>query len=700
MSRKRDDDNVDLTRPAKRTKLMLDDEDTSGEDGQNRDVSGEAYLGASPPRDYLKINKEYAKRFEHNKKREDQQRCKTSPPVPAQILQRPLTPSIVEEKYGRTNGIGGADEASDSDESSSEDESEDDDGLLATEDVDAEIKSTLAAIRSKDPQIYDKSKKFFTDFDPDTVMQGEVDKEKPMYLHDYHRKNLMEGYTGGEVEEDQQSSLPYAQQQDVLKKQLLQEMHAVAENQASGHENGADDDDDDDDEENFLKAKPSAKMEGSTSATERAKSKAMSSSIPDPTIADRDPESYLSNFMSSRAWVPDASSRWQPFDSDDSEDEARADAFEEAYNMRFEDPEQTNENLISHARDITSKFSVRREDPKGRKKAREKEKAIKEETRQHKQEEKARLRNLRIANVEEKVKKIKEAAGLEKSDAIDVAEWEQFLDEGWDNDKWEYEMKKRFGEGYYAEDEEEHFQKNAEDHAKSSKGHGHEPTKPEWDDDIDIKDLVPNYEEDEDTQPPFALTDDEGNAPDEAPVPSSRKVPTKNDRLQSRADTKRASRRQRRQIEALVDTSLSTEPSLLPPTNSSRVNSSTTEIPRFRYRETSPMSFGLTTRDILLASDAQLNQYAGLKKLAAFRDAERKSRDKKRLGKKARLREWRRDTFGDAEGPKGGFKDDDAHTEKDGGDNGDQTGQKGKKRRRGKKKNSTTSGNDAVQTSS
>jgi protein KRI1 len=71
----------------------------------------------------------------------------------------------------------------------------------------------------------------------------------------------------------------------------------------------------------------------------------------------------------------------------------------------------------------------------------------------------------------------------------------------------------------------------------------------------------------------------------------------------------------------------------------------------FRYRETSPTAYGLTPHDILMASDSQLNQYAGLRKMATFRDSEKKRKNKKRLGKKARLRQWRKETFGDELGP-------------------------------------------------
>ena len=588
----------------------------------------------------------------------------------------------MEEKYGKSNATNEDDQISGPEESSSEDESEDDEGLLATRDVDVEIMDTLNAIRSKDPRIYDGKRKFYKDFDPDAVAQQSETKEKPMYLHDYHRKNLMEGYTGDGEDVDQQQSASYKQKQDFLKKQLLQQTHA-----ANGDEEvGDNDSNEDEDGENFLKAKPPEQREGSSSATKGPEKEVASTSALDPTTADRDPETYLSNFMVSRAWVPDTQSRWQPFDSDDSEDEARADAFEEAYNMRFEDPEQSNEKLMSHAREVASKYSVRREEPKGRKKAREKERTKKEEARLQREEEKARLRKLRIEGVEDRVKKIKEAAGLKSSDTVDLAGWERFLDEGWDDEKWEDEMKKRFDEKFYAENDGANSENDAEGSEKRGSKFTREPRKPTWDDDIDIKDLVPEYQDDETTQPAFTLTDDEDA---DASGLSEEKPKSKKDRVQSRADAKRAMRKERRHIEALVDTSLQADPSFLPPSGSSKAKPSTAETPRFRYRETSPSSFGLTARDILLANDAQLNQFAGLKKMAAFRDPERKRKDKKRLGKKARLREWRRETFGDPDGPKGGFQDD--HVEPANGD-ADGSGQAAKrgKKKRGKKKNQKT----------
>merc|ERR1712169_151609 len=74
-----------------------------------------------------------------------------------------------------------------------------------------------------------------------------------------------------------------------------------------------------------------------------------------------------------------------------------------------------------------------------------------------------------------------------------------------DNDKWEEEMNKRFGEDYYAVQDEDALESGDED------GEGGKKTrlkKPKWDDDIDIKDIVPDFDDGVE-QPKIALSDDE-----------------------------------------------------------------------------------------------------------------------------------------------------------------------------------------------
>ncbi|KAF2433154.1 Krr1-domain-containing protein [Tothia fuscella] len=540
----------------------------------------------------LNINADYARRFEHNKKR-------------TEMMQ-------LEEKYGKTTAKDDVDEASESD--SEDDVSEDDVGELVTEDLDKEISATLQAIKSKDPRVYDPNIKFYSEITEGTGVTPKEGKDKPMFLKDYHRKNLLEGG----VQEDE-APRTYVQEQAALKEDIVKAMHAEVEEVSDAAE----------EEEGFLVRK-----------IPKAKTSAIAAPILDPETAARDPENFLSNFLSSRAWIPTGTTNFQALESDDEEEEQRAEVFEAAYNLRFEDPELSNQKLLSHARDAAAKYSVRREEKSGRKSIREKERAKKEEEKKKRETDRARLKKLRTEQVEQKIEKIREAAGLRGQD-VDLGEWANFLEEDWDDSKFDKEMRNRFGESYYQEEGE------GTDDGSTSHSRRKKPKKPKWDDDIDIKDLIPDFDDSEKPDPAIALTDDEedgeedkdeeGNAQmEDAPEISSK--PQK----AAHADAKASARRDRRLIEQLVEQSLPLD----------TASSSSSRFTPFRYRETSPTAFGLTPLDILAADDSQLNEFAGLKKLAAFRDPDRKKKDKKKLGKKARLREWRKSTFGDEEGPR------------------------------------------------
>lgn len=569
----------------------------------------------------------------------------------------------------------------DDSEEDSEDESEDDEGELVTQELDSEIFATLNAIRSKDPRVYDSKVSFYRPIeeDDDATNGDDTRKEKPVYLRDYHRQNLLNGNVEGDAEEESPPQT-YAQEQEAIRNKAVSEMHAA------GDEDMKDASDDDD---GFLVKKSKSAHDDMPVRAQRKQKQEL-----DVVNADKDPETFLSNFMAARAWMPDgASSRFTALESDDSEEEQRADTFEAAYNMRFEDPKSANEKLQTYGRDL-AKLSARREDLSGRKKQREKEREIKEAIKQERRDEKARWRKLRIDEVEQKVKQIKEAAGLGSHDVLDVDEWRNVLDEDFDDAQWEQEMQKRFGDKYYAE--HDHLVESDEEETTATKIKSN-PKKPKWNDDIDIKDLVPDFADDDEAEKPaFTLSDEDEEQDQDAPMadadadsdeetqaqdPSAAR--SKKDRARLLSDKKRASRKERRQIESLVDAQLTT--SL--PTTSSNIGTQAQQQPvaAFRYRETSPTSFGLTARDILFADDSQLNQFAGLKKMAAFRDEEKKSRDRKKLGKKARLRQWRKDTFGNDEGFRGEFAD---FVRSKGGDEMGGGGEErsGGKRRKGKKR--------------
>lgn len=625
-SKKIKHDGSQESKPLSKAKLL--DDSSSGSDSED-DVES----GGAPLEDGFKINEDYAKRFEHNKKREELQRCMISLLVYSFILHL-LTPRVVEEKYGKEkskNSKSQYGDKYDEDSESSDDEDEDDEGFLATEDLDAQISATLQAIRNKDPRVYDEKVTFYTPIEEEGTEASVVEKkEKPMYLRDYHRENLLAGVKGEEEEEDAPPVRTYAQEQDDLKKSIVGQMHEAAESS-----------DDDEDDAGFLKpkSKPEEAKENGVHPSRTARVKVELN----VASADKDPETFLSNFMAARAWVPSDGARFQPLESDDDEELERAEKFEAAYNLRFEDPSGSNEMLKSYARDIVAAKSVRREDVKGRKKQREAEREKKAAEKREREEERARLRKLKIEEMEQKLQKIKKAAGI-RGQAVKDEDWSDFLENAWDDDNWEEEMNKRFGEEYYAqqEAEDDSDEEQVDDSKKKKK-----VKKPKWDDDIDIKDIIPDFVDDEETEKPvFTLSDSDndeemGDADADA---APKKGKSSKERKQERADAKKAARLERQKIEELVDTRLDIEHHPALPSTSKQPS-------RFRYRETSPTAFGLTPRDILLAPDAALNQFVGLKKMATFRDAEKKRRDKKRLNKKARLREWRKETFGNEDGP-------------------------------------------------
>jgi protein KRI1 len=532
-----------------------------------------------------------------------------------------LLTGAVEEKYGKGRAL--QDPAEDT-EDSEEGVEEDDAADLLDEALDDEVNATLQALRAKDPRIYNKDVKFYHEDaaeDADAADDGE--KEQSMTLRQFHTRNLLEGKIPGEDEDDSPPKT-YAQEQEETRRNLVKEMHAAAE------EDGAADD--------FLVAKPKP----ASSKKDRVKI-----TVQDVEQADRDPETFLSNFMASRAWVPSDKSRFKPLESDDDSEDAAADEFEHSYNLYFENTAGANEKIMTYARDAVASTTVRRDDATGRRKARDTARAKRESERREKEQELARLRKLKVDEMEQKVQQIRKIGGLSGRD-FKMDEWKGVLEADWSDDQWDVEMQKRFGEAYY--DGRDAGSGSDDDGAKSKKK---KTKKPKFDDDIDIKDLIPDFKDDDEERPDITLSSDEEDAgadqtdEDDSDTKPAKSAKSTKKRKQERADAKSAARRDRRLIETLVDSNLEYEAAL-----ASKPKAPT----RFRYRETSPTTFGLTPRDILLADDTQLNDFAGLKKLAAFRDADKKKKDKKHLSKKARLRQWRKDTFGDEDGPKGGFE--------------------------------------------
>ncbi|CCG83206.1 Kri1 [Taphrina deformans PYCC 5710] len=506
--------------------------------------------------DGFTINEEYARRFEHNKKREDLHR--------------------LQEKYKD------ADLEDDSDASTSEEE--DDIGDLNTPQIDAAILKMMSRIRNKDPELYTTEAKFFEEAEKearDASAKGK--QQKPTTIADVHRQTLLSGKANDDQDEEDEEDLVRGQQNGPTHVQEQDDLR----NAFRGLGEEADSDDDvlvprkrtteetqleDDQYQAFLKEQIGNGVEGDLL-------KQLTSGNQD----NPEGEEFLMKYVLNRGWIDKNADKVPSYDQivDSDEEfadwEEKAEKFETTYNFRFEQPGATE--ITTHPRDIQS---VRRKDEK-RKKERE-TKMVKENSRkQERMEELNRLKNLKKAELEEKIRKIEEVTGRRMDfDEVD-------LEGDFDPDNWDRKMIDRFNDAYYEETE----------------------SKPTWTDDIDIDDL------------PIAADDDDA---DDGAEGETGPVRSGTGKL-----TKREEKSRKRKIEALVDASV---PDPLGPGGR-----------MFRYRQTDPETFGLSVEDILFADDTKLNEYVGLKKLAAFKPREKVDHDRKKYGAKKRAKQFQKDLW-------------------------------------------------------
>jgi protein KRI1 len=196
---------------------LLDDDDGDG-DGAQEEAR-------------ITVNEAYAKRFVHNKEREDLHRLQEL------------------KKKGLAN--------SDGDDDDDDSEEEDEDGLLPVR-TDAQIFETLARIKKRDPSIYVSEAKFYDEEgDEDGREEGDgvepatkEKKKKPLYLKDVVARQLLDGGADEDEEDEnlkkkrsktraaaaqQPAIATYADEQQELKNAFLQSV-AEADSEADDGE--------------------------------------------------------------------------------------------------------------------------------------------------------------------------------------------------------------------------------------------------------------------------------------------------------------------------------------------------------------------------------------------------------------------------------------------------------------------------------
>ncbi|GAA5922995.1 KRI1 family protein [Sporobolomyces koalae] len=577
----------------------------------------------------FKVNKGFADKYETKKRTEEL--------------------SKLQDKYGKDYQFGDLEGESEED---SEDLSDDDeDAEFVTPQVDAAILRTLARIKAKDPAVYEPDRDVFQEEEERTAAASSLKKtkasssssSKPVLLKDYQRSRLLaeNPHDDPEFATSNQAIPTPAQEQILLKNEILSAFH---------QDEGSDADSDDD---VFTKREQG---DDERMQEEQEYEKFLETNVGKKAVkaALGDEEDFLRDYILNRGWLDrendstripsyaeitgdqddhkrkksskgksklldedDDEVKLNPgaHDDDDDDFEDRAEEFEHKYNFRFE--EDAGANLVTHARDALSTVRKPTAAVSARARQREAAKQKKEEEKLARKEEVRRLKALKRKQVEEKLLQLVEAAG-QGTTATNFEDLD--LDGEWDEAKHEAQMKQIYGDDYDAADDD-----------------GFKPT---WDDDIDITDLVGPDGSDDDDDPalhmPFASTSALQIEDEEEDTGLSKKERKKQKKLAQAnkkdeegfptalmAQAKQGGdEEQQKMLERLEDEYYGIE-------YEDKIGDVKT---RFRYTKVAPSGFNLTPEEILLATDAELNAFMSLKKIAPYRMSESdQSKQRKKL---------------------------------------------------------------------
>lgn len=489
-------------------------------------------------------------------------------------------------------------------ENESSSSSEDEYGELVTEDIEKGINEVMRYLKTEPKKLLDTLIKFFKE--PEELEYKSESKEKPMYLKDYHRMNLLNSMDKTkEDSEDKISTEPksYVENERSNREDLISDI----QKQFTYFEKDENDDD-------FLVKKV---VEADDTVTEPIKI-----ILPDP---ETNREEFLAQFLNRQAWIPRKGDEVIELDKIDNNDDKLFDdaveQFENAYNFRYEDPNASE--IVSYARNLAS---VRRSATSSRKRKREKKKEEKLKEEAEKAIALKKKKTSKINKVYDRLMKIKEAVGEHISEEhIKHVFGDLLLEDDFDSSLWDEKMNQIFDESFYNEENE----------------------KPQWGQDDEI--MEDFYQEDSETS--------------QTNVDSSKNIvpglPGDNDDLSR--DSSKASKREkksdkralREKAERIVESNVL---KLVDEVEEERGRKNIDDI-KFKYREVSPESFGLTTRDIFLADDKDLNKFAGVKKFAPYRPRELITKDRRKLSKKKRIEEWRKEAINSLDFPTGNEDD-------------------------------------------
>jgi len=479
------------------------------------------------------------------------------------------------------------------DESSSE--SEDEMAELLTDDLNLKILKTVHAIRNskENPDVYDSSKRFFNDDDvPDLKKEVLSKTRSKKHYKDVIREQIMEQMDGdGEkgtlmsdrfkVHNDHNSNLAYDDEQRKLREEFLNEKVDV-------------DDTDLEEDADFLKIRSSSNDENTKRSAEVARETEnyltstlnTDEGLEDPRGEVKDGNAFLRDFLLNKKWIEKDFTRVGEVndENDDLEDEEeldRQDMFESQYNFRFEESSGHDgvPQIVSYARGGAAyKDSLRRKD-ETRKLKRQQRKERKAEERKKKEEQLKRLRNAKKAEMQAKIRTIEEVCGKGFGENLDEATLEKMLEGDFDEEEFENMLHNELLGNEY-----EDGIAGAED----VKG-GWNPDENRLDEEMENDEEAGDFEVHQNHQ--YNNDENLDNFQEEIVTSElSRKLNEKMEDALYKLD-----------YEDIIGGDIKC---------------------RFKYQKVEANRFGLTSEELLLAPDKELNAYVSLKRMVPYRDGD------------------------------------------------------------------------------
>ncbi|KAL6476981.1 hypothetical protein MHYP_G00154800 [Metynnis hypsauchen] len=596
----------------------------------------------------LKINKKFAERYDKYRQKEELQKLK--------------------DRFGDRD----VESSSGSSDSDSDEESE----VELNPELERDFYRTLSLLKKKDPKIYQKDAKFYaeepsssgSDEKPSTSKKA----EKPMFLKDYERKVILE--REGKFDDDSEdeeaarqmqeraASPSYIQEQKQLKesfRKFVQDSddESSDEGQLLKHRTKTQEEKDKEEADYVEWMKGQAELEGINEVQDM---KYLKDYWNNPELDEK--ESFLRDYILNKGYLDWLLFRIPTYDElmqedvEDSEEEGESflqkqEDFERHYNFRFEEPGA--QQIRTYPRKIAT--SVRSKDDRRKKKREEvRERKVKEKER--KQQQLRELKNLKRAEIMEKLKTLQKVTGNEQ-----LAFSELDLEGDFDPQQHDQLMEKCFGDEYYGENEEEKPQFDDEDDKEELEGHWNWDT---WTGEVEegFEEEEGEYREEEyegeqqsfqpNCEDPDFIMDADYD-PSQQPLSKKkkrkelRKKKTKDDApLMGKKKKKNHFAEVLTKNKPVFDPQEKTFEQYLDEYYKLDYEDIIDDLPcRFRYRQVVPNNFGLTTEEVLEADEKELNRWCSLRKTCMHRTEREELLDVKNYQSKARNIQKKKQVF-------------------------------------------------------